>query len=175
MCLLLFVWALSSLKNVLQRTLPNSLPTPSQQGLSKEWSGTGSQFFLSKTIRITPARRQKSNKKEPRAIRNELLWTLKFYSVLALNAARKGTKLGAELGWFWVGQAQRLSAFDEKCTHCPDYFDLFLSPGAPPATPSFLPFQGANVQLRMLLSNLAKIVLVFSKTGRDYQPPAPVL
>ena len=27
----------------------------------------------------------------------------------------------------------------------------------------------------MLLSNLAKIVLVFSKTGRDYQPPAPVL
>ncbi len=26
-----------------------------------------------------------------------------------------------------------------------------------------------------LLSNLAKIVLVFSKTGRDYQPPAPVL
>lgn len=68
-----------------------------------------------------------------------------------------------------------MSAFDEKRTQCPDYFDLFFSPGAPPATPSFLPFQGANVQLRMLLSNLAKIVLVFSKTGRDYQPPAPVL
>ena len=102
MCLLLFVWALSSLKNVLQRP-PQ---TPSQQGFSKEWSGTGSQFFLSKTLRITPARRQKDNKKEPRAIRNELLWTLKFYSVLALNAALKGTKLGAELGWFWVGQAQ---------------------------------------------------------------------
>ena len=118
MCLLLFVWALSSLKNVLQRTLPNSLPTPSQQGLSKEWSGTGSQFFLSKTLRITPARRQKDNKKEPRAIRNELLWTLKFYSVLALNAALKGTKLGAELGWFWVGQAQNCSS--------PFYFALFL-------------------------------------------------
>ena len=93
-----------------QRTLPNSLPTPSQQGLSKEWSGTGSQFFLSKTLRITPARRQKDNKKEPRAIRNELLWTLLFYSVFALNAALKGTKLGAELGWFWVGQAQKVLA-----------------------------------------------------------------
>ena len=68
-----------------------------------------------------------------------------------------------------------MSAFDEKRTQCPDYFDLFFSPGAPPATPSFLPFQGANVQLRMLLSKLAKIVRVFSKTGRDYQPPAPVL
>ena len=68
-----------------------------------------------------------------------------------------------------------MSAFDEKRTQCPDYFDLFFSPGAPPATPSFLPFQGANVQLRVLLSNLAKIVLVFSKAGRDYQPPAPVL
>ena len=106
MCLLLFVWALSSLKNVLQRP-PK---TPSQQGLSKEWSGTGSQFFLSKTLRITPARRQKDNKKEPRAIRNELLWTLLFYSVFALNAALKGTKLGAELGWFWVGQAQKVLA-----------------------------------------------------------------
>jgi len=76
---------------------------------------------------------------------------------------------------FLVKQLQSVSAFDEKRTQCPDYFDLFFSPGAPPATPSFLPFQGANVQLRVLLSNLAKIVLVFSKTGRDYQPPAPVL
>ena len=106
MCPLLFVWALSSLKNVLQRTLPNLLPTPSQQSLSSDEEGTGSQFFLSKTLRITPVRRQKDNKKEPRTIRNELLWTLLFYSVFALNAALKGTKLGAELGWFWVGQAQ---------------------------------------------------------------------
>ena len=104
MLLCFFVWPFCATYFVLQRTLPNSLPTPSQQGLSKEWSGTGSQFFLSKTLRITPARRQKDNKKEPRAIRNELLWTLLFYSVLALNAALKGTKLGAELGWFWVEQ-----------------------------------------------------------------------
>lgn len=110
MCPLLFVWALSSLKNVLQRTLPNLLPTPSQQSLSSDEEGTGSQFFLSKTLRITPVRRQKDNKKEPRTIRNELLWTLLFYSVFALNAALKGTKLGAELGWFWVGQAQKVLA-----------------------------------------------------------------
>ena len=43
------------------------------------------QLFLSKTLRITPVRRQKDNKKEPRTIRNELLWTLLFYSVFALK------------------------------------------------------------------------------------------
>ncbi len=143
--------------------------TPSQQGLSKEWSGTGSQFFLSKTLRITPARRQKDNKKEPRAIRNELLWTLKFYSVLALN----GTKLGAELGWFWVGQAQLLT-FDEKCTQCLSYFDRMSSPGDPPAAPSYPP-PGQTFNLVASPNNFEKIVLVFSKTGRDYQPPAPIL
>lgn len=42
----------------------------------------------------------KGQQKKPRAIRNELLWTLLFYSVLALNAALKGTKLV----WFWVGK-----------------------------------------------------------------------
>lgn len=55
-------------------------------------------FLRSKALKIAPARRQKNNKKEPGAIRNELLWTLLFYSVPALNAARKGTNLGAELG-----------------------------------------------------------------------------
>ena len=35
-----------------------------------------------------------------------------------------------------------MSAFDEKCTHCPDYFDLFFSPGAPPQPPHFFPFRG---------------------------------
>ena len=130
-----------SFGHFLRSKMSSSAPpqTPSQQGFSKEWSGTAencllqqefvkdsevsveqymnnvaksagvkvrlvdavrfekgegieNQFFLSKTLRITPARRQKDNKKEPRAIRNELLWTLKFYSVLALNAALKGTR-----------------------------------------------------------------------------------
>lgn len=92
-----------------RRTLPSLLPTPSQQDLSSGGEGTGSQFILLKTLRITPARRKKDNKKEPRAIRNELLWTLNLYSVLDLNSALTGTKLGAELGWFWVGQAHRES------------------------------------------------------------------
>jgi hypothetical protein len=100
MCLLLFVLPLSSLKNVLQRTLP----TPSQQGLSSDEEGTGSQFFSQKPSELPKPAAKRTTKKEPRAIRNELLWTLKFYSVLALNAALKETILGAELGWFWVGQ-----------------------------------------------------------------------
>ena len=92
-----------------RRTLPSLLPTPSQQDLSSGGEGTGSQYILLKILRITPARRKKDNKKEPRAIRNELLWTLNLYSVLDLNSALTGTKLGAELGWFWVGQAHRES------------------------------------------------------------------
>ncbi len=64
--------------------------------------------------------------------------------------------------------------FDEKRTHCSDYFDLVFSPGDPPAAPSCPP-PGQTFNLVASPNNFAKIVLVFSKTGRDYQPPAPIL
>ena len=86
-----------------------SSQSPSQEGSSKGEAGTGSQSFLSKTSQIAPARRQNANKKRAWGDSNESLWTLNFYSETYLNAAPQGTKLGAELGQFWVGQRQRES------------------------------------------------------------------
>ena len=56
---------------------------------------------------------------------------------------------------------QRLLAFDEKRTHWPGYLDHFFSPGTTPATPSFLPLPGANVQFILCTQQFRKNRLYF--------------
>ncbi len=104
---------------------PNRPPTRTRP---RDRTGTGSHFLsqrpsqnpLKKSLKIHrisqkwaqkdllnhPARRQKGNKKRVPGDSNESLGTLRFYSCGHLNAALKGTKLGAELGRFWVGEGQ---------------------------------------------------------------------
>lgn len=72
----------------------------------------------SETLSTAAKNPQKSNKKRAQGDSNESLWTLKFYSETYLNAALKGTKLGAELGRFWVGRGQ---GDPEKFICCRNY------------------------------------------------------
>ena len=109
---------------------PNFSQTPSQGGLSKRWDRYRLSFPLaavfskpsqkitqnrrnfsktaSKRLSNHPACHQKGNKKRAPGDSNESLGTLKFYSKTAINAAPQGTKLGAKLGWFWVGEGQQV-------------------------------------------------------------------
>ena len=113
-----FVWLVLSSGS----SLPISLPTLSQEGSSKGEAGADSQFFSQKgseTLSTAAKNPQKSNKKRAQGDSNESLWTLKFYSETYLNDALKGTKLGAELGRFWVGRGQEMLSSFSKQPLCP--------------------------------------------------------
>ena len=117
-----FVWPFCAAYFVLRLLAPNRPPNPLPRGLVQGIRHRLALNFFSQksseTLSTTAKSLQNSSKKRAQGDSNESLWTLKFYSETYLKRCPERTKLGAELGRFWVGQGHGDS---EKFTCYKDY------------------------------------------------------